>query len=303
MYPLIILLINWFYNLVIGLCGLLIGTLAFAPEISNVKGFKWINSLWLKVPLFIGVSFIAIWATIQKDNDAEVATESNKRNTETILNIRDSLNKDELHKRDSLHQSKELEQLIANRQVLIESNNKNLKTYTEVLGKYNLELDDANKKIISLVRDSSKESSDIPHLQLCMDIPAVRKTVHQGEEHLDLKLCNVTGFAARNINYEIYILDVFGNNVALNSKLPQIEDMEALAPNAFRTVTIRINPQGKRSDTIAICLVGTYQNSYGRKLILNTQTFWSINKEAVIGELPYQVEQSLVALFKNNVLH
>ena len=59
---------NWFYNLLIGVGGMIIGLITFTDEIAKkVKFLGSLKSLIFKIPFFLFASFMIIWATIQKD--------------------------------------------------------------------------------------------------------------------------------------------------------------------------------------------------------------------------------------------
>ena len=65
---------SWFYNLLIGLFGAIIGLLAFADEIAKkIKYLEPVKSLLFKIPFFLLATFFIIWASIQKDSENESA--------------------------------------------------------------------------------------------------------------------------------------------------------------------------------------------------------------------------------------
>ncbi len=300
--------LGWYYNVAIGIATLIIALLAFAGDLEKEIKFSHFNKLLFKIPVTIVASGLIIWATINKDNEADEKAEEGKKEYQTALDnkqqeldkalkFRDSVNQVKLVERDSLNSKRILAIQEDNKQILIKSNNGNLKTYTQVLANYNLQLDEANKKIIKMVRDSSHQLSDVPYLRLCIDKGVNSLIIKSDSVFFKMKLCNDSDFPSYNLSYSLLVFDIV-NGKPMLVMANKSNDIDALGNRTFRTFEYEAQVKNYITDTVAFVLKGRYENSYGRVLNLISSLLYSTRKDDRLG-MPSKIEQSILNVIKN----
>ncbi len=281
-----------FYNVIIGIATILIGSLAFAEQISKSKFLEWFNYLSFKIIVFIVASCFIIWATIEKDSNNETTANNEKEINQIELKKRDGILKAELSKRDSLHEKKELLSQENSSNNLIKSNNENFKTYTEVLAKYNLQLDSNNRRIIKLVRDSASQLSDVPFLRFCIDREPIVQLPDSNNYHIfQFKICNDSQYPSYDLKGSIYIFNLQKGSVNLISRVKILNSKSLGGNNTSRTKDILFPKNRILSDTLAFCVNATFLNSYGRSFPLKDKVWFSTKTNTLTTYQDMEVEK------------
>ena len=141
--------------------------MAFGDEVREKTKFRLAGNFLFKLIATIIALIIGAWATISKENKSANEFSDFQIKTENEARLRDSLNSENLRKRDSLHNEIDREHEEEYIKDLERNNGENLNTYTSTLAKYHLKYIASQDKIESLVRDSSMKeipSFGIQHL-------------------------------------------------------------------------------------------------------------------------------------------
>lgn len=245
---------TWFYNLLIGIGGLIIGLLAFTDEIAlKISYFKNIKSLSFKLPFFILGTIMIITGTIAKDNESEFkAEQANMEHKDEIIKL-DSINKFEKRISDSANQRK--------MQELIDSSYlKSIKSSNEALAKYNLVFIDSLHSVASTINTKATMAQ--------LDIDAVNERgvppIYITTEGRD-KILNVRYVSSKATSYNIRI------NTYIVKQTPKGDSVlqyilapggnELLVPDRNRTMMSRLTPDVANSDTLLIVFMGAFSRN------------------------------------------
>lgn len=252
---------TWFYNLVIGLGGLIIAMLTFADEIAiKIKYFRNLKSLLFKIPLLILGTFMIIWASIQKDNDSDELSKKEKQFHETeIIKLNDNY-KGEMKTRDSLSEKR-----IQN--ALDSSYAKSIKASNEALAKYNLMLTDSLHQVASLLNGKTSLA------QLAIDAVVGDKPpiyTHKTNDGIELKFRYISANSTSyNVNINIYIVkfilsDIYVYQYQLGGKTDDL----FLVPDRNRTGSFLLDPAIPKNEELIIIFSGSFsRNNLGTELI------------------------------------
>ncbi len=257
---------SWFYNLLIGLGGVIIGMLAFADDISKkVSLLEFSRSLLFKIPLFITASFLIIFGSIQKDNDTEAESDGKERELKNQLSASDSAQKVERQISDSIYTVKLQEKLDS-------SYEKSIRASNQALAQYNLILIDSLHTVTTRI---NSKSVDLPQLSIAPFIPRSSPPVYldssNNEAYFKVKFTSENNIAF-NINIKYYLLIC-----RLAQKRELLTDwnfvdtgylfwQEAyLVQNRFRTRGFILKPQYQNLDCLMVFMQGTFSSDRQNK--------------------------------------
>ncbi|MBK8090067.1 MAG: hypothetical protein IPK31_20305 [Chitinophagaceae bacterium] len=240
---------SWFYNLLIGLFGAIIGLLAFADEIAKkIKYLEPVKSLLFKIPFFLLATFFIIWASIQKDSENEDNAKNEKQALEKRIIELDSSYKVEKKKSDSITQKK-LQDIVDS------SYAKSIKASNEALAKYNLILIDSLQNVASSINLRTAQSqlavepviNGVPPIYLIEDGKTVR-----------IKMQSING-TSYNIKINSYFVKILANGKAkiLHYEVVPFTD-NFLAADRTRTIGFDINSLVRNEELVFIVLLGSF---------------------------------------------
>lgn len=251
---------DYFLNLIIAISTLLIAGLAFVDQFTA----KFFRSLWFKWPILIICSYTIMWATNQKDFNAENQNTRDKLTSEIEQRKRDSTYNAKEKIRDSLSHQQE----ISDRDSVIAA-----------LGRYSLKFDSATNTITKVIKeDTSKRNVNIyhgtdPSVTIC--IKDVSKNIPTGLQFekipgtdsfkLNITLCHENG--PENLSLAFYIIaykngkftNVGGDILFYNKKL-NFSNASIQQKMPVFDVVGKID-----AETIYIYFIGSYTNRDGSK--------------------------------------
>ena len=250
---------SWYYNLIIGLGGMIIGMLTFADEIANkIPLLKFLKSLIIKIPFFLLATFGIIWATIQKDNDNENLARLEKDEHGKEIKKIDSTFRAEKRISDSIHEKRLNE-------ILDSSYAKSIKSSNEALAKYNLIFIDSLHKVASTINTKSL-SPQLSLLQAGQGIMPIRLNIKEGRTYLEIKFIssNATSY---NIKVTGYVFKESNNIFLLDHQLLILGD-KFIVPNINTTIQMDLSPTTANENILYIILIGQFSKDVEGKEIL-----------------------------------
>ena len=260
---------SWFYNLIIGIGGIIIGLLTFADEIaskSSLLGF--LKSLIIKIPFFFLASAMIIWASIQKDNDNETNAEIERIRHKDELKSMDSDYKAEKKITDSINELK-LQRIIDS------SYAKSIKASNEALAKYNLRLVDSLHSVASTINSKTSIAQ--------LEIDAVRdgkSPIYLSSEGENRKL-NIRMISANATSYNIRLnIYIVKEPVDEKSILDYIIDPGGyiyLVPDRERTYSSLIKRNLLDYEKLLIIMLGKFSRDEKGKEMLEFKSAFDFN--------------------------
>src|SRR5260221_10400607 len=240
---------TWFYNLIIGLGGIIIGMLTFSDEIANkIPLVNFLKSLIIKIPFFLLASFFIIWATIQKDNDNESLAESQRINHAKEIKNMDSTYRAEKKVSDSLNEKRLTE-------IIDSSYQKSIKASNEALAKYNLVLIDSLHHVANSINIKTYE----PQLTVASagaGVIPMRLSVRDGINYLDVKFmsANATSY---QIKIAWYVLKNEDTIILLDHG-KTFPGEKFIVPGVNSTVSFPLSESTAKENVVYVILLGEF---------------------------------------------
>ncbi|MEO6732320.1 MAG: hypothetical protein ABIN01_13970 [Ferruginibacter sp.] len=267
----------WFYNLLIGIGGLIIGMLAFTDEIATkISYFKNIKSLVFKLPFFVLGSVLILVGSIAKDNESESKAEKTSVAYKAEFLRLDSLNKANKKSSDSVYQIK-MQSLLDSSYV------KSIKASNEALAKYNLRFIDSLHSVASTINTKTFLA------QLAIDAVDAKGTppIYITDEG-NGKILNVRYISSAATSYNIrintYIVKEDPKGDFILQYILHPGGNESLVPDRNRTMALRLEPLVANSETLLIVFIGTFSRVDGGEKIKFNSAFsfnFKLNKEII----------------------
>lgn len=238
---------NWFYNLLIGLGGAIVGFLAFADEIARkIRYVNGIKSLLFKFPIFLLGTGMFITGSILKDNEDADSLKMAQKDFADKIDSMNSQNREERLMADSVNR-------IKIQQAVDSSYNKSVKTSNEALGKYNLMLVDSLRNV------SNRINTNTSLAQLSLDAVGETPPIYLKREDSQTELAirimsaNATSY---NIHLGIYIIDDLKNQIVYSINDQSKESF--LVPERKRTLSGAINDTILNYEKLLVVLYGNF---------------------------------------------
>lgn len=259
---------TWFYNLIIGAGGMIIGILTFLDEVANkFRVLNFLKSLIIKIPFFLLGSAMIIWASIQKDNDTEDINENERIAHANEIRTINNTYRLEKSFSDSLNNKKI-------QQILDSSYLKSIKASNEALAKYNLVIIDSLHKVASTINSKTLD----PQLSVASAgngiVPIrIAKSADLNELQIKFVSANATSYAIK-INY--YILKA-GSLIDILQSGVLIPGEKFIVPNINTTTSIQLLPKTLMQDSILIILTGEFSKDREGKIIIPYKQSFNFN--------------------------
>ncbi len=251
---------TWFYNILIGLFGLVIASLTFADEIaSKIIHLKAIKSLIFKIPVFVFASIVVIWATVEKDNENEKSAKNELSSLKAEIARRDSIYSSEKKIADSTNQKKIMDALDS-------SYAKSIRESNNALAKYNLILVD------SLNRVSNKINLKSSNAQLAVrastkDEQPIYTFMNGNRKELRIKIESLNGTCYNPI-INCYYIKLVDNGFRILHYELQNTDGDFLAENRFRTLKYSTSYLVNKESQVIVLLLGSFSRDVENKQII-----------------------------------
>jgi len=224
---------NSLLNVIIGLCGALIGILAFADEIGQRKSLKFIKSLIFKIIILVLASTIGIFATVKKDINAEIKSKKEQSQNDSINKIDSN-----------------------------ESNRRIISAFTDALVKHGLKYDSTERKILTFIKASpNKTNEDVAISVRAGESGIVSKRNNDQELSLKIFFRNYGNYSAYNCNVSIMPL-VKKNKILESSKeiKSNVDFMLSTKTEYSLTMDLQTSTMNWNQDTLYLYTKGFYSD-------------------------------------------
>jgi len=267
----------------ITICSVLLGLSSFLDKIPDYSNYTILKKSQFKIPFFLGLSILSIWATQSRDD----ASKADQKATEA-KNARELFLLDSLHK---VHDDS-LQHAYAKQ---IDTNYKeSIKIFSEVLLKYNLKYSADQQKVTSYLKDSI--SKEIPSVAI-LDVGSVQK-ITADSLVLTIPITN-TGNCPVKITYAVYLGFEAGGQLGFLGKTNKYNGDE-IAQGRGYTDDYRVYYQ-QLPDKLFYYFKGFYSTSKGlKKTQYEPIVVWDIKRKSVSIVGLVSLKDSLLRFFNRN---
>jgi len=273
----------WFYNLLIGFGGFIIGMLTFTDDIAKkIKLLNSLKSLIFKIPFFCLGSFMIIWASIEKDIETDFKSEKKEFSHQKEIAEINSANRTEKIVRDSLYDIKLQEKLDS-------SYSKSIRASNQALAKYNLVLIDSLQTVSNKI---NIKSINKPQLALAAAELGTTAPIYISKDSVGniIKIKFVSSNnTSYNITIEFYLLQCkIEAGMIVYSTIDSgylFRDRSSLVQNRFATAGISLKPEYLNLNCCIILMMGNFSidNENFYKIPFQEAIIFDIKNNRIIG--------------------